>query len=242
MDESDSLMKIYEDAADLAAQAADFFLLLVRWTVETRGHAYVALSGGSTPEAMYKLIADRGIEVDWSKVSLFLGDERFVPYDDPQSNFGMILRTLLEGISIPKANVFPIPTSMETADDAAREYEATLRRELPDGRLDMVFLGLGEDGHTASLFPGFPSLSVTDRWVVASPPGTLPPPFERITMTYPILNAAHNAIFLVSGAKKAGVLQAVRAENADSSRLPAAGIHPLHGKVLWLVDKAAAMV
>jgi 6-phosphogluconolactonase len=234
---------VYEDGAALAAAAADQFVSVVRDSIGVRGFACVALSGGSTPEAMHKLLTapDRAGAVEWDKVKLFLGDERFVPYDDERSNFGMVQRTLLSAITIPAENLFPIPTISQPIDLCASTYASTLKRELPNGAFDLVFLGLGEDGHTASLFPGFATLEIEDRWVVATPPGTLPPPVDRITLTYPVLNASRNVVFLVSGAKKANTFRAIREGKVLKEQMPAAGIQPTNGRLLWLVDKAAAM-
>jgi 6-phosphogluconolactonase len=154
--------------------------------------------------------------------------------------------------TVPADRVYPVPVQGATADDAAAAYEETLvtvlgardRRRPP--RFDLILLGLGDDGHTASLFPHAASLSVTDRWVVASPPGTLPPPVDRITLTYPVLNAARRVIFLVSGEKKAVILQEVLEGQPRPEERPAAGVRSgatpgaVNGTVEWLVDEAAA--
>jgi 6-phosphogluconolactonase len=236
-------VSIFNDADDLASHAADLFTQIVQDAIEARGRATVGLSGGSTPEAMYKLLAapDRANKADWTKTLFFFGDERFVPYDDPSSNFGMARRTLLAGVEAPTENLFPMPTDLPSAAVAAERYEKTLRLVLGhDGILDLVLLGLGEDGHTASLFPGFPSLAVQDSWVVGTPPGTLPPPVDRITLTYPILNAARNVCFLAAGAKKAAVLREILEGDPPAEKRPAAGIHPENGTLRWLIDRTAA--
>ena len=235
-------LSVFSDPDEVALKAVDMSLAILKEAIGDRGVATVALSGGSTPERMYSLFAseDHRDLLDWSSVLIFMSDERFVPYDDPRSNFGMVTRTLLSGINAPKEHLFPIPVDTADPDSAAKAYEQTLRKSLPGGRFDLVFLGLGDDGHTASLFPGMPSLDVTDRWVVASPPGTLPPPVDRITLTYRILNAARNVCFLVTGEKKITAFKAARDPKADFHKTPAAGIQPKDGNLVWLVDRAAA--
>ncbi len=236
MGESNNLkVEVFETAADVAAAAADLFASLIKEAIALRGHAFVALSGGSTPEAMYRLLAQpsRAAAIDGSKTVLFLGDERMVPTDDPRSNYGMI-----QG-SAPRMSrfVMPVQTTLGDAALAAADYESTLRVAVKDTRrLDLVLLGLGEDGHTASLFPGMSSLKEQEHWVVASPAGTLPPPVDRVTLTLPVINAARNVVFLVTGKKKTNILQ--RVMNGEEG-LPAAIVHPTDGELYWLIDKAA---
>lgn len=207
--------------------------------VRQRGQASIALAGGSTPEGAYRRLA--ALKVDWSRIVVFLSDERFVPLDDSRSNLGMAKRALLDHILIPPRNLFGVNTKAESAARAAEQYEATILEVLGDPpRFDLILLGLGDDGHTASLFPGAPSLDVIDRWVVSSPPGALPPPVDRITFTYPTLNAARQVFFLVSGDKKARVLQEVLEEKPRCQLRPAACVRPNDGEVRWLVDRSAA--
>lgn len=208
----------------------------------------LALAGGSTPEKTYHLLAQppRSGGIDWAHTYLFFGDERFVRPDDPSSNFAMVQRTLLGPVSVPADHAFSVPTQFETATSAAAEYASTLTeafgivdsRDPP--RFDLILLGLGEDGHTASLFPGAVSLVVTDRWVVASPPGTLPPTVDRITLTYPVLNAAREILFLVSGKNKAEALQDVLEGHPRRDERPAVGVCPVDGTLTWMVDEVAA--
>jgi 6-phosphogluconolactonase len=243
---SHPVLTIAKDAEDLAAHAAERFIQAARDAIRRDGRFRVALSGGSTPEKLYTLLAQPGAEVDWGRSYFFLGDERFVPLDDPRSNYALIQRTLLASGRVPADHIFPVPVHLATAGAAAAAYEQMLadalgvpdRRRLP--RFDLILLGLGDDGHTASLFPHAPSLAVADRWVVDSPPGTLPPPVDRITLTYPVLNAAQTIIFLVAGEKKAAVLQEVLEGRPHPEMRPAAGVRPLDGTVEWLVDEAAA--
>jgi 6-phosphogluconolactonase len=241
-------LTIAKDAEDLAAQAAGRFLHAAGEAIRRDGRFTAALAGGSTPERLYTLVAlpETAARVEWRQSALFLGDERFVPLDDPRSNYALIRRTLLAAATLPADRVFPVPVQLPSADEAAAAYGETLavvfgvpdRRQSP--RFDLILLGLGDDGHTASLFPHAPSLAVTDRWVVGSPPGTLPPPVERITLTYPVLNAARRVVFLVSGEKKAAVLQELLECQPRPELRPAAGVHPAGGTVEWLVDEAAA--
>jgi 6-phosphogluconolactonase len=245
---SDPTLTIARDAEDLAARAAGRFLQVAGEAIRRDGRFTAALAGGSTPEKLYTLLAqpETAARVEWRQSALFLGDERFVPLDDPRSNYALIRRTLLAAATVPADQVFPVPVHLATADEAAAAYEETLAavfgvadRRVPP-RFDLILLGLGDDGHTASLFPHAPSLVVADRWVVSSPPGTLPPPVDRITLTYPVLNAARRVIFLVSGEKKATVLQELLEGQPRPETRPAAGVRPVDGTVEWLVDEAAA--
>lgn len=237
---------IFKNSDDLAAHAADLVVQVTQKAIAARGRAMLALAGGSTPKKTYSLLAEpeRGSKIDWAKTYLFFGDERFVPLDDRSSNFAMVQKALLEPASVPVGHVFPIPTQLETAAAAASEYAATLATAFGIGnngdppRFDLVLLGLGDDGHTASLFSGSESLSAA-HWVVASPPGTLPPPIERITMTFPVLNAAREIMFLVAGQNKAEVVHDVLEGQPSCDELPAVGVSPVDGTLTWLLDEAA---
>ena len=243
-----STVKIFKNSGALAEHAADLVTQVTQKAIEARGRAMLALAGGSTPKKTYRLLAepDRRGKIDWDQTYLFFGDERFVPLDDSSSNFAMVQNTLLALGLVPVGHVFPIPTQPETAATAAAEYAATLAAAFgiaQDGdppRFDLVLLGLGDDGHTASLFPAAESLSNTNSWVVASPPGTLPPPVERITLTFPVLNAAREIVFLVSGQNKAAVLHDVLEGSPSRDKLPAVGVSPVDGTLTWLLDEAAA--
>ena len=241
-------IQIFPDADALAAEAASLFVQAAREAVAVRGRFVIALTGGSSPHKTYELLARAPLagEVDWSKTWVFLGDDRFVPYDDERSNYGMCRRLLLSQVPVKPDQIFPAPTDAATPDEAARGYAETLARAFalpPDGpapALDLILLGMGDDGHCASLFPGMPTLQVADRWVVASPPGTLPPPVDRITFTFPVLNAARRVVFLVTGEKKAAPVQDIFEGEATVEQHPAAGVHPEQGTLTWLLDEAAA--
>lgn len=200
----------------------------------------VALSGGSTPRPFYELLASELRDrVPWSQVHLFWSDERYVPLDDPDSNYRLVRETLLDAISIPPENVHPAPTDHEDPDQAARVYERELRSVLSvPPELDWVLLGLGEDGHVASLFPGAPALEEKDRWVVAVTASPKPPPV-RLTMTLPLINAARSIHLLVSGASKTDALRG-SLEDPGSQSLPAHRIGPTTGRLHWWLDQAAA--
>ena len=177
--------------------------------------------------------------MDWKNTFVFFGDERFGRPDGPDSNYGMARQALLDHVPIPPENIFPMPTESDADEDAAAEqYIQTLAdffgvppRGLPP-RFDLILLGLGDDGHTASLFPGAPTLAITDAWVVSTPPGTLPPPVDRLTFTFPLINAARQVAFLVSGEAKAGIVQEVLEGERPREVHPAAGVQPADGERL----------
>jgi 6-phosphogluconolactonase len=239
---------ICPDADRLAAEAAARVGAAAADAVRERGRFTLVLSGGSTPEKTYALLAAPGqaAPLDWSKAYLFLGDERVVPPDDPRSNYGMARRTLLDCLALPPGHVFPVPTDLPSPAACADAYAGALASffALPPAgeppRFDLVLLGLGDDGHTASLFPGARALDERQRWVTWSPPGTLPPPVDRVTLTYPALNAARQVLFLVAGARKAEPVRDVLEGGAAPQKRPAAGVRPKDGTVTWLLDEAAA--
>lgn len=198
----------------------------------------VALSGGSTPRRMHELLAEAP-GIDWSRVHVYFGDERSVPPDDPDSNYRMARETLLDRTGIPEPNVYRMRGEIDPVD-AAQEYQAELERtfgvkppEFP--RFDAIVLGLGTDGHTASLFPGTDALHERRRWVVANHVPQLGT--KRITLTYPVLNNAALVMFLAAGTNKRDALRGVFGP-ADQERPPAAHVQP-SGKVVWLLDADA---
>lgn len=243
-------VRIWPNADELAAQAADFIISAARDAIAARGRFTLVFTGGSTPERTYALLAQphMAAQIDWAKCFLFWGDERFVPSGDERSNYGMAWRTLLEPIraSVPMLNIWPMPTEVRGPNQGADLYADALAQffGLPPHAdppsFDLVLLGLGDDGHVASLFPGHPTLDVTDRWVVSSPSGTLPPSLDRITLTFPVLNAARQVLFLVSGSGKADAVQDVLEGQPLVQQRPAVGVRPTIGSVTWLLDRAAA--
>lgn len=239
-----SFIRPCADPEEIARRAAALFLDVTRSAVKQRGRCSVALAGGSTPRRTYELLA--GLPVAWERVHLFWGDERCVPPDHPDSNFGMVQQALLERVRLPPENIYRMPGEMPPPQ-AAKSYTQELRRffranpSLPG--FDLVFLGLGEDGHTASLFPGSPALQLQEAWVAVVEHEQPPPPLvTRLSLTLPVLNAARQVVFLVNGANKAPVVRrlfAPTSEEAAAGPLPAAQVLPAAGKLTWLVEAAA---
>jgi 6-phosphogluconolactonase len=231
-------VRVFADAGAVAAAAAHRLEELALTAVQRHGRFTLALSGGSTPRALYQVLSERP-ELPWSHMDLCFGDERAVPPGHEASNARMVERALTHRDFVPKERVHRIRGELPAAE-AARDYEQTLRNLFPDAalpRFDLILLGLGADGHTASLFPGSPALLEADAWVVAQRVDTLDT--ERITLTFPVLNAAAQVLFLVSGADKANALHEVIAGNAPVSRIPARGVLPQQGIVTFFVDEAA---
>jgi 6-phosphogluconolactonase len=229
------------DVADLSRKAALEFVRLAQRSAGTGGRFTVALSGGSTPKSLYSLLASdafRG-QIPWAQIHFFWGDERCVPPDHPDSNYRMAHESLLAKASVPKENIHRIETELEP-EVAAEKYEREIREffrlsgsALP--RFDLILLGLGDDGHTASLFPGSAALDETSRLVVATYVEKLKT--YRISMTLPVLNHAANIFFLVAGESKAGAARDVLRRSRD---LPARRIAPVDGRLVWFLDQAAA--
>lgn len=195
----------------------------------------IALSGARTPQPVYRILARK--VADWSGWELFFGDERCVPPDNPLSNYFMAMASLKEAAGLSAASVHRMRGEADP-EAAAREYEALLRRELGEGRgLDLVLLGIGANGHTASLFPGGPELEESERWVL--PTRSPEPPVQRLSLTLPAIDASARVLFLVQGADKAPVLRQVL--SGDTS-LPAALVRPSPGQLQWLVDEGAAQL
>src|SRR5271165_891682 len=235
-------IEVLATAADLFHAAAEEFIRAGRDAIGAQGRFTVALSGGSTPKALYSLLAASHAGFAWNRVFLFFGDERHVPPTDPDSNYRMVNESLLTKIAIPAENVFRVPAENPDATAAASDYEAQLRRffELKPGefpRFDLILLGLGPDGHTASLFPDSPALDEQSRLVVANWVAKFNT--HRITFTFPVLNRAAEVMFLASGADKADMLHQVM-EGKSTPPLPSQRVQPSDGKLLWMLDEAAA--
>ncbi|HKC40640.1 MAG TPA: 6-phosphogluconolactonase [Gemmatimonadales bacterium] len=233
---------VLPSAAALADAAAGRFITAARDAIASHGQFIVALSGGSTPRDTYLLLGTEALvsRVMWSRVHVLWGDERCVPPDHIESNYRMARETLLDRVPIPAANVHRIHGEDDPAT-AAEVYEATLRALLrtPAGaRIDLVLLGLGEDGHTASLFPGNAAVHERTRWVMAARASAAS--VWRITLTPAVINAAAEILFLVSGGAKAGILRRVLERPRRPQELPAQAIAPSNGRVRWCVDAAAA--
>lgn len=249
MSESSAIRRevvIFDDKEALSRDAAHRFVFLANQKTRAGDLFNVALAGGSTPEMLYGLLATLPFrdDIDWTKVHLFFGDERAVPPDHTDSNYRMADAALFAPLGLPAANIHPMPAELPDLDASARAYEAELRThfglsaadEAP--RFDLILLGMGPDGHTASLFPHKPALQEKTRLVVATEPG-LKPFVPRLTLTYPVLNQAENVLFLVAGADKAATLHRVLNGPADPQALPAQAVNPTEGSLVWLVDRAA---
>jgi 6-phosphogluconolactonase len=230
---------------EVGREAAARFQRLAAESIVAAGRFSLALSGGSTPRALYRALAEPPFRdaIDWPRVHLFWGDERFVPADHPDSNYRLAREAFITRVPIPEENVHPIPTEATNPETAAAQYEVTLRRffvspEREAPRFDLVLLGLGPDGHTASLFPESPALHENRRLVAAVYAPRLAA--WRLTLTPPVLRAAHHILFLVSGRDKASVLQEILEGPYDPRQLPAQLARPEEGDLTWLVDEAAA--
>jgi 6-phosphogluconolactonase len=250
-----SQVRVYRDADELALKAARLFARLADQYVMGSGRFTVALSGGSTPRAMFSLLAAKPFleTVPWSSIYFFWGDERSVPPDHPDSNYRMADETLLSKVPAPPENVFRIPAELADPERAAEEYSTTLQMFFLTGphaarsltaplstvpRFDLIWLGMGPDGHTASLFPHTTALNETSAIAVAN----YVPKFEthRITLTVPTINNARNVSFLAAGADKAETLKNVLEGPYQPDTYPSQLIKPGKGTLLWMVDEAAA--
>lgn len=235
--------RVLPDVDAVAAATADRLIAAGRNAIARRGRFVLALTGGSAPLAVCPLLVvpPRTGMLDWSKVEFFWGDERAVPPDHPDSNYRLAELTLFEYLpGVRMSQVHRMPADAPDLDAAASGYEGELRRTLADTmgrdrrpRFDLIWLGMGADGHTASLFPGSKALDERERWVVAN----WAPSLEawRMTLTFPVINDAREALFVVTGADKADAVAAIRSGDRD---LPAARVHA--ERTLWLIDEAAA--
>jgi len=239
-------IEVLATAADLFHAAAEEFVRTARTAIGAQGRFTVALSGGSTPKALYSLLAANYADFAWNRVFLFFGDERHVPPTDPDSNYRMVHESLLTKIAIPAENVFRVPAENPDAAAAASDYEVQLRRffELRPGdrpgefpRFDLILLGLGPDGHTASLFPDSAALDESSRLVVANWVAKFNT--YRITFPFPVLNRAAEVMFMAIGADKADMLYKVL-EGKSIPPLPSQRVQPSDGNLLWMLDEAAA--
>lgn len=249
MASSERVVRIFPDATALNRAAAEAFAARTDAAVQARRVSTVALAGGSTPRALYGLLAGDAsfrARIPWGGIHFFWGDERHVPPDDPESNYRMAHEAMLSRVPVPAANVHRIPTENPDAAAAADAYERevrdffTVRGLMREGfpRFDLVLLGMGADGHTASLFPGTAAVHETNRMVTASWVPKLRS--YRVTLTPPVLSNAAAVVFLVSGAEKAETLRAVLEGEWRPEVHPSQAIRPEQGELLWLVDHAAA--
>jgi 6-phosphogluconolactonase len=235
------VLKILKSPGDLARAAAEYFVARCREAVEERGAFTIALSGGSTPRLLFALLADLDQpfreQIAWARIHFFWSDERHVPPDHPDSNYRMANEAMLSQVPVTKENIHRVPSENPNATQVASEYEQTLvkttQQSLP--RMDLILLGLGPDGHTASIFPGSDVLHETKRLVAA--PWVEKFHTYRITMTPPLLNNGASVVFLVSGSEKATI---VKEALQGPEKYPAQAVKPTNGELLWMLDEDAA--
>ena len=235
-------IQVLPDLEAISHQAVHLFIKISKSSFAQKEKFVVALSGGSTPERFYHLIGSHpyGEKVDWDRVHLFWVDERCVPKEDKASNFKLVFDALLSAVPIPEENIHPMRTG-EGPEQGARKYEEDLRAFFGRSRppmFDLIFLGVGEDGHTASLFPGSDSLDERSRLVVPVYLGE--PRKDRITLTLPVLNQARHILFLVAGHSKSEMVRAILGKEGDRARYPAGLVYPANGQVTWFIDEEAA--
>ncbi len=221
----------------LIEAATDRTIQILKDAIAQNGIATIALSGGSTPKPLYQalVLAD----IDWSRLHVFWGDERYVPSDHPESNEKMARQAWLNHVPLPPENIHPVLTHLADPADSAQQYEATIHQvcgtklgQFP--AFDLILLGIGDDGHTASLFPHTPSLEVRDRLITVGEKSGQ----TRITFTYPLINHAHNVLFVLAGESKRPALKEIFAANSDFHQYPAFAVRP-QGNLIWMMDQAA---
>ncbi|ASC72366.1 6-phosphogluconolactonase [Halomicronema hongdechloris C2206] len=227
-------IEVLPDKAALVERALTLSVQLIQDAIAQRGRCTLALAGGSTPKPLYEALAQTNLP--WSFLHIFWGDERYVPIDHPDSNAGMAKTAWLERVPIPPQQIHPVPTAAGDPAADAHQYEQSLRSVFPDADVptfDLIFLGMGDDGHTASLFPHTEALQVRDRLVTVGHKDGQP----RITFTVPLINQARTVLFLVAGANKQHALSQVFAEEGDAQMFPSRLIHSQ--SLWWLLDHGA---
>ena len=239
----------YPDLQQLSTAAAELIIRQAAEAVAAHGGFTMALSGGGTPRALYECLAQEPYinQIPWKKTYLFWGDERYVPLTHKDNNAAMALAALINKVPIPPEHVLRIPTEASSPEIAAELYEQSLRQLLPIFApssestgvpvFDFILLGMGPDGHTASLFPDSPVLDETERWVAAAPIPKLNPPVRRITLTFPVLNAADCVLFLIGGMEKRAILKSIQEDPKQARRsYPAARVRPA-GPLFYFVTE-----
>lgn len=229
-------LEILADKTKLIERSQDIIITQIQQAIESQGQFTIALAGGSTPKPLYTALANQ--DLPWSKIHIFWGDERYVPASHPDSNQLMARQAWLDKIAIPQENIHPMVTNSGDPEQDAAQHEAELREffQMPSGFpcFDLILLGMGDDGHTASLFPHTPALTVRDRLVTVGNKDGQP----RLTFTVPLINQAQCVLFIVAGANKRSALQQVFAPQGDEQQYPSRLIAP-QGKLIWLLDQAA---
>ncbi len=239
--ETKGILKLFDTAEMMSEAAADFIIQLAAESIEQRGRFVISLSGGHTPGKLYALLATPVFrhQIEWNKTFVFWGDERFVPLDDERNNAYMAKLLLLDKIDIPSTNIYPIPVDLPPAE-AARAYEQTLQAFFGKSQpsFDLILLGLGNDGHTASLFPGTPVLH--ERNSLVKEVYVVEQQMFRITMTTVLINQARNIAFLVTGKEKAPIMKTLFSNFTQPDKYPAQLIEPANGDLFWFADHEAA--
>jgi 6-phosphogluconolactonase len=237
-------VRTFSDLDALSSAAADEIVAIARASVAARGRFTMALAGGNTPRRTYELLATRHRDaIDWAQTDLVFGDERFVAADDARSNYKMAREALLSRVPIPRKRVHAVPTDVATPEDAASAYDQILTTLADAGAsVDLVLLGVGPDGHTASLFPGSPAVEERARYAVAvAAPAAVQPAVPRVTATLPFLNGARTAMFLIAGADKRPVIAEILSGAESARRYPAAMVASRE-RTIWLIDRTALPV
>jgi 6-phosphogluconolactonase len=237
---ADAEVRVFEDYGSLSHAAAELFVELGKTAVASPGRFAVALSGGSTPRQFYSLLGSSPYRdnLDWHRVHIFWADERCVPPDDPESNFKLVYDTLLSTIAIPDSNIHRVKGE-EGPEKAARVYEQDIKIYFGSDKpvYDLIILGVGKDGHTASVFPG--SIAIHETARIALPVLFSKPGVNRVTLTLPIINLASHVLILASGKAKSDVVQEIL-EGENLNQYPAGLVHPVKGSITWLIDREAA--
>lgn len=232
------IVEVLPDTVMLIERSLELATTKIQAAIATRGQCTIALAGGGTPKPLYEQLATQALE--WSKIHIFWGDERYVPADHPDSNAGMARQAWLDHVPLPAANIHPMPTTLADPAAAASQHEVELQAffGVTPGvfpAFDIILLGIGDDGHTASLFPHTAALQVRDRLITVGNKDGQP----RITFTAPLINQAEAVIFIVAGASKQSALAAIFAPTEADSQYPARLIQPVSGELWWLLDQAA---
>ena len=234
---------IFDDKHTLSQNVAEYIMRIVKESIALYGRFTIALTGGTTPGEAYSLLGSEPIksQIDWQRVHIFWGDERCVPQNNPDSNFYLAQEVLLDKIAIPKSHIHPMPADQPDRDVASQAYTVEMQHTFGTNGIpsfDLIHLGMGPEGHTASLFPHQASLHEIHRLVM---PVSVPkPPPDRLTFTPPLLNAARNVLFLVTGSDKAEALHAVLEGEYQPDEYPAQIVRPTNGEVVWMLDRAVA--
>ncbi|WP_345947547.1 6-phosphogluconolactonase [Mucilaginibacter sp. PAMB04274] len=235
------MIRIFKNTQELSDAAAQLFVQSAQEAIAEKGSFTVALTGGSSPVALHKLLAASPYaeQVEWQHVFIFWGDERWVPMEDERSNAKMAFDTLLNHVPIPTKQIKPMYDAADSPEAFAAEYEQWIREQVgEEGAFDLIFLGMGDDGHTASLFPGTDVLHEQDKWVAAY--YLQPQDMYRITLTAPLINRAKRIAVLTFGEKKTHALHEVIEGERNPEKYPSQLLNPTHGELIFMVDEIAA--